>query len=809
MMAYDLSFNESDLSSEIYFFLQDTEGPPPPVLIQASSEVGSVTLTWNEPEDAVDVYGYRIFRGTESGFNPQDPIVDEETLTSSVFEFIDTDVDPCRTYYYRIASVDCENVGTPSDEIFGDGDGAKEDYPNMNITNTTPNEDPVQAPAMVSGLSASGQAEAVQLNWINSPDIDFAGVIVRWSNGGYPYNPQDGYSLDDFTGPAGDPMSFHHENLQTGQTYYYSFFSYDHCGNFSDAAQISAFTGDTGPIVEIRSPSISGSKITNGVLIYHAQAYDPDEAGLSIPPNIETDNGKGITQMEFHVDPNPAGSGFPRTQYVAGYCGFGGSSNPCSAGDVSNWCDGTYNLFTVAYDNEGMSNQSNYIEIEVENGGLNLDDTFTNFVSGTYKQEMNTRMSNTSDNVVTVKGATPSWNRSNARLTRIEMPEGTTIWEAADFGLLSGQEIEFESWLQPSISAGQQMTAKFVFSYWFDRLSVSATAGTSRLYLMGETSHFTAGSTIYLSLSGSSEAVTVDSVGSGYVDLVNPLQNGWGLGTYVSEVQNIENCPMTTSQVNLTFDYEFSGGYQECRTGEYQVMVADGPMIMNPQQDKPSENLDCNQTVGAIEVPNYRSVPVHINIVDGNMQGLNRVRVYYKYTSYYTTYPPSYGYARINLNYDSTHDYWAEEIPYQSDRRVWFYFYVRDNTGETVREPASGAFTYDHKEDNTPPNCPLGLVATRISQSHIDLTWNESSEDDVLGYNIYRSKECGYHYKIYTQVSDQDSTTPGVQFADEHWRLNTNYYCYSYYITAVDMEGNESEGCSVYYSSAGDCPCGS
>ncbi|HPM78526.1 MAG TPA: hypothetical protein PK961_15660, partial [bacterium] len=96
---------------------------------------------------------------------------------------------------------------------------------------------------------------------------------------------------------------------------------------------------------------------------------------------------------------------------------------------------------------------------------------------------------------------------------------------------------------------------------------------------------------------------------------------------------------------------------------------------------------------------------------------------------------------------------------------------------------------------------------TKVAKKQISLSWNASAEPDVVGYNIYRSGDCGSFTRIYTRVTDANPNLPGVQYVDNDNRLDADKYCYTYYITAVDQQGNEPAGCSAYVSNAGDCPC--
>lgn len=807
MSAYDGQFNESIFTSEVSFVLNDTMGPDAPVNVDAFVSGASVTLSWEAPEEATDVMGYRIYRSTSSGFNPVTPIADEDDLEDDANSYVDVEIDTCRTYYYKIAAVDCVNEGELSEEVFGDGDGPLTDDPVNNETSTTAIETPPSPPVAPSGVSANGGNTQVQINWISPTDTDYAGITIRWSTSNYPYNVTDGSLLDDFYGNPGEAGTTIHDNLVNGQPYYYTLFAFDSCGNYSYGMQTMATPGMQAPVVEILYPT-SGTVISNGHMVYHVQAYDVDEVTLGNPPNLSADNGEGIASIQFEVDPSPTWTGFPRTEYQSEFCGFGGNTNPCPYGDVSTWCDGTYNLYATATDNEGQSSTSSYVDVVIQNGGLYLDETNVRSTSGTYKQEINFQMQNTASNEITIQGMTPTWDRSYARLNSIEVPSGNNLWTApVGYPNESGNEIYFGYESTLTIPANGTRTFKLIFTHFYATLNSQALAGSDRLYLGGNIGSFEQGQVVYLSYEGNSEVAVVSFTGVNYIDLTTPLQNDWSYGTKVSHVQNDNNSPMSSANIHVQFRYNLDWLSQECGSDEFDVSVIEGPTISYPVQDQPSDDTPCTTGVGSVQVQNFREVPVQIQITDNSMQGLTTVSVHYAIDSNMGTVVPSSGYSTVTMAYNESDDEWQGTIPYGSNTRTWIYFTASDNASQTTRDPVSGAYTFDFVEDDSAPACPLGLVATTIALKHVDLSWNHNTESDLRGYNIYRSTNCGSFNKIYTLVTDLDPNSPGVQYVNNDNRMNTNKNCYGYYITAVDMDMNESTGCEVYYQSTGDCPC--
>ncbi len=86
----------------------------------------------------------------------------------------------------------------------------------------------------------------------------------------------------------------------------------------------------------------------------------------------------------------------------------------------------------------------------------------------------------------------------------------------------------------------------------------------------------------------------------------------------------------------------------------------------------------------------------------------------------------------------------------------------------------------------TPPAPPTGLAATAASSSQIDLHWDDNSEPDLAGYNVYRGTAPGFTpgdgSRIASEVSSSAYSDAGLSPATT---------CY-YKVTAVNGAGDES-----------------
>ncbi|MBN1788388.1 MAG: PASTA domain-containing protein [Sedimentisphaerales bacterium] len=85
--------------------------------------------------------------------------------------------------------------------------------------------------------------------------------------------------------------------------------------------------------------------------------------------------------------------------------------------------------------------------------------------------------------------------------------------------------------------------------------------------------------------------------------------------------------------------------------------------------------------------------------------------------------------------------------------------------------------------DTTPPDAPTGLTATGGSLT-VSLDWNDNSEGDLAGYNVYRSTTSGSGY---TQINSSLVTTS--DYSDNSVTGGITYY---YVVTALDTASNES-----------------
>ncbi|MDD3628560.1 MAG: fibronectin type III domain-containing protein [Actinomycetota bacterium] len=117
-----------------------------------------------------------------------------------------------------------------------------------------------------------------------------------------------------------------------------------------------------------------------------------------------------------------------------------------------------------------------------------------------------------------------------------------------------------------------------------------------------------------------------------------------------------------------------------------------------------------------------------------------------------------------------------------------YYYRVKAvDTSGNESEPSLEASATTDAPDTTPPAKPTGLTATATGQTSIELNWNNNTEDDIEGYEIYRSTTGGFTPEDSNFIRKVNSN----EYTDEEGLdAGTKYY---YRIKAVDTSGNKSQ----------------
>lgn len=115
-----------------------------------------------------------------------------------------------------------------------------------------------------------------------------------------------------------------------------------------------------------------------------------------------------------------------------------------------------------------------------------------------------------------------------------------------------------------------------------------------------------------------------------------------------------------------------------------------------------------------------------------------------------------------------------------SDTRQYF----PDGSQDAANEQENIGFAkVTFVDDTTPPAAPTNLAATG-GEGVVDLTWDDNTESDLAGYNVYRSTTSGSGY---SQING--SLVTSSSYSDSNVTGGTTYF---YVVTAVDNSSNES-----------------
>ncbi|MDD4876827.1 MAG: fibronectin type III domain-containing protein, partial [Dehalococcoidales bacterium] len=153
--------------------------------------------------------------------------------------------------------------------------------------------------------------------------------------------------------------------------------------------------------------------------------------------------------------------------------------------------------------------------------------------------------------------------------------------------------------------------------------------------------------------------------------------------------------------------------------------------------------------------------------IEGDLDGYN---IYRSTTS-------GFGYVKINVSPQTTSDYTDSALT----NDIAYYYVI------TAIDLGSNESDYSMEVNATPtdmiPQVPANLAATP-GDKQVTLNWDDNSEGDLDGYNIYRSTTSGSGY-VKVNVSLQATS----DYLDTGLTGGTTYY---YVVTAVDLAAHES-----------------
>ena len=147
------------------------------------------------------------------------------------------------------------------------------------IENVTGGGD-ITPPGQVTNVQADPSEGQVVLTWTKPNDADLAGVRIKFSTVQYVTDPGTSGVYD------GLGTSFTHTGRADGVSIYYTLFTYDNSGNFSDPVQISATPGDTTPPGPVTAFTATADPAGNKVNLLWTNPTDADFAGVVVRQKV-------------------------------------------------------------------------------------------------------------------------------------------------------------------------------------------------------------------------------------------------------------------------------------------------------------------------------------------------------------------------------------------------------------------------------------------------------------------------------------------------------------------------------------------
>ncbi|MDD2402559.1 MAG: fibronectin type III domain-containing protein, partial [Clostridia bacterium] len=163
-IAEDTAGNKSSTSETAPFveYLIDHTAPVAPANIAVESTAGSITIKWDQNEE-VDLSYYKIYKA-ENEAGPYTVLAEKHTYIS----YIDRDIQPSTTYYYKVAAVDIAgNIGQQANPVIGT---FTEDTEAPEVLSISPNEGQMLAANPKFSVLASDNYKLAQINMYYKKD---------------------------------------------------------------------------------------------------------------------------------------------------------------------------------------------------------------------------------------------------------------------------------------------------------------------------------------------------------------------------------------------------------------------------------------------------------------------------------------------------------------------------------------------------------------------------------------------------------------------------------------------------------------
>ncbi|MFC1976782.1 hypothetical protein ACFLWS_00720 [Chloroflexota bacterium] len=735
--AVDNGTNESAYSSENSTTATDIAPAVPAVLVATGGDE-EISLDWNDNIET-DLDGYNVYRGPNTGNTTE--LVGSLVATSN---YTDTGLYGGGTYYYVVTAAD---TGT-------------NESGNSNEDNATASN---AAPAAPTGLAATGGEEEISLDWNDNTEGDLEGYNIYrgLTSGNYTY-------VDNVTAPT---SNYTDSGLFGGGTYYYVVTAVDN---------LSAESGNSNEHSAVAS-SVPLAAPT-GLL---ATAGD-EEVSLNWDDNIEGDldgynvyrsltSGANYTQVNVGL---VATSNYTDTGLVNAatyYYVVTAVDTFSSESDYSNEANATPQAGQITLLDDGFEgtpwdanwdgNGTTDWQLSSAGGGYGGSTYSADHASG------DTYLTTDDLDALSADNITISFWFKLKFLTKgpvyVQTYNGTSFNTLHDLAVYPGAVVNTYCYYSENITDSQYFRSDF-------RLRFDGSAYTSDAYI----------DDVFIGMSTSPPAAPTGLVATpsdGEVSLdwndnTDPDLDGYNVyrsltGDNYTYVDNVtaptSNYTDTGLSNNVTYYYVVTAvdlGSNESLYSNVDSTVANVP---------PAAPSGLGATSGDSQVS--------LDWSDNSEGDLASYNVYRGLSSGNYTY--------IDNVVAPTSDYTDTGL----SNNVTYYYVVTAVDNVTAESSNSNE---DNAVANVPPAAPTGLIAT-AGDGQVGLDWNDNSEGDLAGYNVYRSLSSGANYtEIESLWTSSNYTDTGL----------TNGITYYYVVTAVDNVTAQSGYSNESSATPGDPP---
>ncbi len=681
--GFRLRFDSSAMGSSHYIHIDDvvitTDTVPPatPTGLVATAGGEQISLNWNDNADS-DLWGYNVYRSPTSG----GPYTKLNTSLVVNSDYIDTGLYGGGTYYYVVTAVDFGN----NESSYSNEDGAT-------ATNI--------APAAPTGLTATPGNEQISLEWNDNAETDLSGYnVYRSLTSGGTYTKLNGSLVS--------TSSYTDTPLYGGGTYYYKVTAVD------SAIAESTFSGIANATATNVAPAApTGLVATPG----------NEQISLEWNDNAETDIG-GYNVYRSSTDGGP-------------YTKLNGSLVASSSYiNTGIYGGGTYYYVVTAVDT-GSLESSNSNQSSATAGNV-APAAPTGLIATTGSEQISLDWSDNAEtdlsgyNVYRSQVSGGPYSKINGSLvlsssyTNTGLYGGGTYYyvvTAVDTGVLES-------------SYSNQSGATATNAAPAAPTGLIATAGSENISLDWNDNAETdiGGYNVYRS---STDGGPYTKLNGSLVASSSYINTGiYGGGTYYYVVTAVDTGSLESSNSN-----------QSSATATNAAPAAPTGLTATPGSENIS--LDWNNNTE----PDLNGYNVYRSLVSGG-----------PYSKINGSLVTSSNYTDTGLTGNVTYYYVITAVDLGSNES--------GNSNQASATPAG-----------VPPTAPTGLVATP-GDGLVSLDWNNNTEPDLNGYNVYRSLVSGGPYSKVngTLVATSNYTDAGL----------TAGITYYYVVTAVDLGGYES-----------------